>query len=320
MKNIIGNKIGRVIVIQQLDSIVDSDGRRRELFECKCDCGNILNIRGDLLKYQKRDFCCKDCLLKKQKEINTENLLGLKFGDLLVIEEGRKTSNDRVSWICKCICGNTLSVRAASLKSGKKTRCTICSNKIKSKDHLIDISNCIFGFLRVTGLNRIEKKNGAFWNVICDEKLGGCGNHIIVSRVALNSGQFSCGCTRESLIATLLKNHFKNAYLAEEEYKVLRNPETGYWLPYDIYIPSGKNKELNGFYIEIHGIQHYKFVEFWHKTKEKFEYNKRLDKIKKRFAKKNGTYIEIDLRKIKTVEEAVEHVKKFAKITSEEEN
>lgn len=318
MKNIIGNKIGKVVVIRQLNYTIDSDGRKREIFECKCECGNILSIRGDLLKYQKRDFCCKGCLLKKKKETNTENLLGLKFGDLLVIEENNKTSDDRVSWICRCICGNTLVVRAASLKIGKKTRCTNCSNKIKSRDHFIDISNCVFGFLKVVNLNRIEKKNGSFWNVVCDKELGGCGKPIVVSKTALNSGQFSCGCIKESVIATLLKNYFKNTFCAETEYKIFKNADTGYWLPYDIYIPYGKNPDLNGFYIEIHGGQHYEFIHFWHKTKEKFEYNKNLDKIKKKFSRKNGVYIEVDLRKIKTVEDAIEYIEKVIELNIKE--
>ena len=162
MKEILGKKLGKVTVIKQSDSIIDSDKRKRELFECRCECGNTLNIRGDLLRYQKRDFCCKECLLKKQKKLNVENLLGLRFGDLLVIKEGEKTSNNRVSWVCKCDCGNTITVRATSLKSEKKTRCTDCSNKIKSKNHLIDISNNVFGFLRVLSLNKIEKKNGFY--------------------------------------------------------------------------------------------------------------------------------------------------------------
>lgn len=308
MKEILGKKLGKITVIKQLDSIIDSDKRKRELFECRCECGNILNIRGDLLKYQKRDFCCKECLFKKQKELNVENLLGLRFGDLIVIKEGEKTSDNRVSWVCKCDCGNTITVRASSLKSEKKNRCTDCSNKIKSKNHLIDISNNVFGFLRVLSLNKIEKKNGAFWNVICDKEIGGCGNSIVVSRVALNSGQISCGCVNQSLIALLLKSYFKEKYEAEVEYKIFKNPETEYWLPYDIYIPYGENPELNGFYIEVHGEQHYKFIELWHKTKERFEYQKYKDKLKKKFAKKNGFYVEIDLRRIKTVEEAIEYI------------
>ena len=35
------------------------------------------------------------------------------------------------------------------------------------------------------------------------------------------------------------------------------------------------------------------------------------DKIKKKYAKQNGYYLELDLRKIKTIEQAIEKVKLF---------
>jgi len=135
------------------------------------------------------------------------------------------------------------------------------------------------------------------------------------------------GCPRcsdlqkESTIANELKIYFKQNYNAIPEYKALKNPETNRWLPYDIYIPYGKIPELNGFYIEVHWEHHYRLC-LWHKKQaerngttpeEEFEYQKWKDKIKKRFAKKNGVYIEIDLRKTKTIESAIKHVENVLK-------
>lgn len=126
-----------------------------------------------------------------------------------------------------------------------------------------------------------------------------------------------CSVSRkESKIANDLKDYFKEIYNMESEYRIFKNPETGYWLPYDIYIPYGENPELNGFYIEIHWEQHYR-LSYFHNLlskvnettpEEEFEYQKHKDRIKRRFARKNGTYIEIDLRKIKTTEEAIKHI------------
>lgn len=56
------------------------------------------------------------------------------------------------------------------------------------------------------------------------------------------------------------------------------------------------------------GGQHYKFIKYWHKTNEQFKYNKKLDKIKKNFAKKNGIYIEIDMRTYNTVEKSLDYI------------
>lgn len=124
---------------------------------------------------------------------------------------------------------------------------------------------------------------------------------------------------KESKIANELKIYLIDNYNAKDEHRVFKNPETGNWLPYDIYIPYGKNIELNGFYIEVHWNQHYELSSF-HKTQakrshktpeEEFEYQKHLDRLKRRFARKNGIYIEIDLRKIKTTEKAIEYIEEI---------
>ena len=149
-----------------------------------------------------------------------------------------------------------------------------------------------------------------------------CPNgHEYYSRVAdrtnKESGCKTCSNIRqESKIATELKKYILNKYHAKEEYSIFRNPETKYPLPFDIYIFGGKEPKINGVYIEIHSMQHYK-LDSWHKqlaeknrttTEEEFEYQKHKDRLKCRFARKHGTYIEVDLRKIKTIEKAIEYV------------
>lgn len=138
----------------------------------------------------------------------------------------------------------------------------------------------------------------------------------------IRSGCKKCSDERqESRIATELKNYIKTEYNSKEEYPIFVNPETGYYLPYDIYIYGGINPEINGVYIEVHSWQHYK-LDNWHKQlagkkgitpEEEFENQKHRDRLKRRFARKNGTYIEIDLRKIKNTEEAIECIKERIK-------
>jgi len=114
----------------------------------------------------------------------------------------------------------------------------------------------------------------------------------------------------ESYIATELKIFCIEKYSAKDEYKICTNIDTNAFLPFDIYIPFGDNPNLNGYYIEIHGDQHYRFYHRYHRTNNGFENSKHRDKIKKSFAKENGTYIEIDLRKIKTVKDAINYILK----------
>ncbi len=134
----------------------------------------------------------------------------------------------------------------------------------------------------------------------------------INSRTNIKSGcPYCANAQKESKIALTLKKLLKNEHVVMAEYKILKNPETGAWLPYDIYL-SDKNV-----YIEIHGEQHYK-LNGWHKLKakenktvpeEEFNYQKHKDKLKKRFARKNGIYVEIDIRKIKNTDAAMEFIK-----------
>lgn len=125
---------------------------------------------------------------------------------------------------------------------------------------------------------------------------------------------------KESRIASELKTWFLNNFEnVDIEHKMFRNPKTNYWLKCDIYL--GEKESIDGVYIEIHGEQHYRLSGWNYKNakqngttpEEEFEYNKKLDKLKKKFACKHGTYIEIDLRKIKTVEQAIEHIENTLK-------
>lgn len=66
-----------------------------------------------------------------------ENLLGQRFGRLVVIERGENTKNGNAQWLCKCDCGNpepTLVV-ATNLKSGKTRSCGCLQKEIASITH-----------------------------------------------------------------------------------------------------------------------------------------------------------------------------------------
>lgn len=52
-----------------------------------------------------------------------DNLIGKRFGKLVVVSEYGKDSNGAMIWHCKCDCGNEKNVLANSLKRG---RCTSC--------------------------------------------------------------------------------------------------------------------------------------------------------------------------------------------------
>lgn len=75
------------------------------------------------------------------------------------------------------------------------------------------------------------------------------------------------------------------------------NPITKMRLPYDIELIA------HNVIIEVHGDQHFNFSEWFHGTIENFEYQKRKDDYKKRFAEHKGyTILYLDYDSIKTGE------------------
>lgn len=52
-----------------------------------------------------------------------QDLIGQRYGRLLVTEFAGRSNSGKVMWKCKCDCGNTTIVRACCLKSGNSTSC-----------------------------------------------------------------------------------------------------------------------------------------------------------------------------------------------------
>lgn len=49
-QNLEGNRYGRLLVIRRASDHVQPSGRRRIMWLCKCDCGNMIEVFGDNLK------------------------------------------------------------------------------------------------------------------------------------------------------------------------------------------------------------------------------------------------------------------------------
>lgn len=85
----------------------------------------------------------------------------------------------------------------------------------------------------------------------------------------------------ETIVETFLK---ERKIRFTTQFKTLKciNPITGRVMPYDVEIAGKK------ILIEIQGEQHLKFIEYFHGTPENFEYQKRKDDYKRRWAERAG--------------------------------
>lgn len=69
MKNLIGNRYGRLIVIR----ITGKKARHKEnIYLCKCDCGNTIEVRSGLLSQEKTKSC--GCLYNETRKKDMSEL------------------------------------------------------------------------------------------------------------------------------------------------------------------------------------------------------------------------------------------------------
>lgn len=83
---------------------------------CRCDCGNIKQIRGDKLRSGETKSC--GCGEYKRKD-----LTGEKINMITVIKKIGSNKNGKSLYECKCDCGNAKIMTAGDLKSGRIVSC-----------------------------------------------------------------------------------------------------------------------------------------------------------------------------------------------------
>ena len=252
------------------------------LFECPY-CGSTFEAQiGHIQCGQTKSCGCIPVGAKSKKYPKDkvfENLIGQRFGKLLVIEKiGVKENfkNRGIYWKCLCDCGNVIEANTNVLKRGQKS-CGKCPRDYAPED----ISNKKFGLL--TAIKYIERsKAGPLWECRCE-----CGGYITVSAHDLKTGNVkSCGCLNsygEKLIAQILSD-LNIKYKKQKTFKTCINPKTGRMLRFDFYLPD------YNCCIEFDGIQHFKYSnsgKSWN-TKENYEDLIYRDELKNNWCKNNG--------------------------------
>lgn len=54
---------------------------------------------------------------------NSMDMLGHRFGRLVVIKEGGRTSDRHIKWLCKCDCDTFVEIKGGNLRNGRSTSC-----------------------------------------------------------------------------------------------------------------------------------------------------------------------------------------------------
>lgn len=122
------------------------------------------------------------------------DLVGQKFGKLLVLEKTDKRLHNSIMWKCICDCGNTKITNTKFLTRGAVKSCgCLPHNRGKNSKIVpikVDLTGKVFGKLKVISVAGVNKHSHRTWNCLCE-----CGNSRIISTNQLNSGKHkSCGC------------------------------------------------------------------------------------------------------------------------------
>ena len=124
------------------------------------------------------------------------DLTGKTFGRLTVLSRTVNDKFGKVCWLCRCSCGNIISVSSGALVTGNTKSCGCLQRDRASESNIKDLTGLRFG--RLTVIKRIENSTGSKsvssgyvqYECKCD-----CGNTCIVKAGNLSSGDTkSCGC------------------------------------------------------------------------------------------------------------------------------
>ena len=118
MKNIIGQKFGRLTVVEI------AEGEKRKKYRCLCECGSVCIVRSDGLISGHTQSC--GCLKKeRQSEANSKAIEpGAVFSRFTVVENtGEKDHTGSYLYRCRCECGTEKIVAGTVLRTGRIQSC-----------------------------------------------------------------------------------------------------------------------------------------------------------------------------------------------------
>lgn len=170
-QDLTGKRFGRLTALEY--------DREKQKWKCQCDCGNITYKTTGHLNSNAVSCGCS------QKQ----DLIGKRFGKLVVLEKSENRRRGHYLWICQCDCGNICEKPTGELNGGTATSCG-CSWRqpaVHEGDH----------YGRLTAIRPTEKRSAkaVIWECLCD-----CGETVFVRTTSLTSGHtISCGCVKREL-------------------------------------------------------------------------------------------------------------------------
>ena len=128
-----GLKFGKLAVLKCTGKKAGSN----YIWECLCECGRIHEVAGAELVCGKIKSCgCQQ--LKAVSEAKTIDIIGKRFGKLLVLRQDSKCLDGSWNYLCQCDCGNQKVINGVSLRRGITHSCG-CLNSSIGETNINDI-------------------------------------------------------------------------------------------------------------------------------------------------------------------------------------
>lgn len=126
--DITGQRFGKLVALYKTTSQIGKNGITKTRWHCKCDCGNECDVLTECLRQGDTTSC--GCKMIEYRE-RADNLIGQKFGKLLVLEKDINFSKEqkKTYWKCLCDCGNIKTVYHTCLTSGDTSSCGCLKSK-----------------------------------------------------------------------------------------------------------------------------------------------------------------------------------------------
>lgn len=119
--NLTGKRFTRLVVI----NMTEERKNRYVVWNCRCDCGNYIEVPSDQLRGGYTKSC--GCLVKDKAK--RADIKGQKFGILTAVKQTDKRVYRSVVWLCKCDCGNYIEVSVNRLNCGLSKSCGCLKNR-----------------------------------------------------------------------------------------------------------------------------------------------------------------------------------------------
>lgn len=120
-----GKIFGRLTVLEQAPTRISPGGAKMVYWRCKCICGNITEVNGNLLRRGETTSC--GCYHREQQKkspiLQAKDMSGKVFGHLTVLQRVSSDDKKRARWLCQCDCGRTVIAVGAMLRCGHIRSC-----------------------------------------------------------------------------------------------------------------------------------------------------------------------------------------------------